>query len=129
MYLKYNEKSLFDSVKTRNTDIFSYTSFYKNNSNDSYKDQYSECFLDFKNNYIYYIWKKNNLIYRPKGPAIIKLDAKTGFPLEIHFRQNLNVSSFEFLRHNFFLFSSLAALNNIKLLIYPTSLGIVTIIF
>ena len=55
MYLKYNEKSLFDSVKTRNTDIFSYTSFYKNNSNDSYKDQYSECFLDFKNNHIYYI--------------------------------------------------------------------------
>ena len=62
MYLKHNEKSLFDSVKTRNTDIFSYTSFYKNNSNDSYKDQYSECFLDFRNNQIYYIWKKNNLI-------------------------------------------------------------------
>ena len=95
MYLKYNKKSLFDSVKTRNTDIFSYTSFYKNNSNDSYKDQYSECFLDFKNNHIYYIWKKNNLIYRPKGPAIIKLDVNTGFPLEIHFRQDLNVSSFE----------------------------------
>ena len=55
MYLKYNDKSLFDSVKTRNTDIFSYTSFYKNNSNDSYKDQYSECFLDFKNNHMYYI--------------------------------------------------------------------------
>ena len=95
MYLKHNEKSLFDSVETRNTDIFSYTFFYKNNSNDSYKDQYSECFLDFKNNYIYYIWKKNNLIYRPKGPAIIKLDAKTEFPLEMDFRQNLNDSSFE----------------------------------
>ena len=56
MYLKYNDKSLFDSVKTRKTDIFLYTSFYKNNSNDSYKDQYSECFLDFKSNQIYYIW-------------------------------------------------------------------------
>ena len=95
MYLKYNDKSLFDSVETRKTDIFLYTSFYKNNSNNSYKDQYSEYFLDFKNNYIYYIWKKNNLIYRSKGPAIIKLDAKTEFPLEIHFRQNLNDSSFE----------------------------------
>ena len=41
MYLKHNDKSLFDSVKTRNTDIFSYTPFCKNNSNDSYKDQYS----------------------------------------------------------------------------------------
>ena len=95
MYLKHNEKSLFDNVETRKTDVFLYTSFYKNNSNDSYKDQYSECFLDFKSDHIYYIWKKNNLIYRPKGPAIIKLDAKTGFPLEIHFRQNLNDSSFE----------------------------------
>ena len=95
MYLKYNEKSLFDNVETRKTDIFLCTSFYKNNSNDSYKDQYSEYFLDFKNNHIYYIWKKNNLIYRPKGPAIIKLDAKTEFPLEIHFRQNLNDSLFE----------------------------------
>ena len=64
MYLKHNDKSLFDSVETRKTDIFLYTSFYKNNSNDSYKDQYSECFLDFKSNQIYYIWKKNNLIYR-----------------------------------------------------------------
>ena len=52
MYLKHNEKSLFDSVKTKKTDIFSYTSFYKNNSNDSYKDQYSECFLDIKSNQI-----------------------------------------------------------------------------
>ena len=52
-------------------------------------------FQILKSNQIYYIWKKNNLIYRPKGPAIIKLDAKTGFPLEIHFRQNLNDSSFE----------------------------------
>ena len=41
------------------------------------------------------VMKKNNLIYRPKGPAIIKLDAKTGFPLEIHFHQNLNDSSLE----------------------------------
>ena len=24
MYLKYNEKSLFDSVETRKTDVFSY---------------------------------------------------------------------------------------------------------
>ena len=95
MYLKYNEKSLFDSVETKKTNIFSYTSFYKNNSNDSYKDQYSEYFLDFKNNQIYYIWKKNNLIYRPKGPAIIKLDVNTGFPLEIYFYQNLNIPSFE----------------------------------
>lgn len=95
MYLKYNDKSLFDNVETRKTDIFLCTSFYKNNSNDSYKDQYSECFLDLKNNQIYYIWKKNNLIYRPRGPAIIKLDANTGFPLEIYFYQNLNILSFE----------------------------------
>ena len=85
MYLKHNEKSLFDNVETRKTDVFLYTSFYKNNSNDSYKDQYSECFLDFKSNQIYYICKKNNLIYRSKGPAIIKLDVNTVFPLEIHF--------------------------------------------
>ena len=34
MYLKHNEKSLFDNVETRKTDVFLYTSFYKNNSND-----------------------------------------------------------------------------------------------
>ena len=29
MYLKHNEKSLFDSVETRKTDVFLYTSFYE----------------------------------------------------------------------------------------------------
>ena len=83
MYIRENDESEYDKVETINDFSAFRKLYFKNGSDNSYKDNYSASIHYKKDDEKIYIWIKDGKFYRKNGPAFIKINTKTGLPIKV----------------------------------------------